>query len=77
MNHNISSFSDYSRTETAFAVIALMLMVLGLIFSFYALKEPRYMFKRLAALMHFIVGMSSSCILFYITYFALLTCDIS
>jgi len=50
---------NYSRTETAFAVIALGLMCLGFVFSFYAIKEPRYMFKRLAAGMH---GMTAVCI---------------
>lgn len=51
---------DYSRTETAFAIISLCLMLLGFVFSCYALREPRYMFKRLAALMH---GMTAVCIL--------------
>lgn len=48
----------YSRTETAFAVIGLIMMGLGHIFVFYALREPRYMFKRLAALMHLFVAVS-------------------
>ena len=52
----VVSFSDYSRTETAFAVIALLLMLIGHVFVFYSLREPRYMFKRLTALMHFMTG---------------------
>jgi len=51
---------DYSRSETAFAIISIALMLLGFVFSFYALREPRYMFKRLAALMH---CMTAVCIL--------------
>ena len=50
--------SDYSRTETAFAVIALLLMLIGHVFVFYSLREPRYMFKRLTALMHFMTGIN-------------------
>jgi uncharacterized membrane protein YtjA (UPF0391 family) len=51
---------DYSRSETAFAVIALLLMVLGIVFSIYAVREPRYMFKRLAGMLHI---MTAICIL--------------
>lgn len=51
-----STIVNYSRTETAFAVIALLLMILGLVFTFYAIKEPRYMFKRLAAAIHFLTA---------------------
>lgn len=51
-----SSLADYSRTETAFAVIALLLMLIGHVFVFYSLREPRYMFKRLTALLHFMTG---------------------
>ena len=57
---SILSVSDYSRTETAFAVIALLLMLIGHVFVFYSLREPRYMFKRLTALMHFMTGKYSS-----------------
>ncbi len=49
-------FPDYSRTETAFAVIGLLLMIGGHVFAWYSLREPRYMFKRLAAFMHLITG---------------------
>ena len=49
--------TDYSRSETAFAVISLGLMALGMIFSVYAVREPRYMFKRLAAALHIMTGM--------------------
>ena len=47
---------DYSRSETAFAIISLALMLLGAGFSLYATREPRYMFKRLAAALHFMTG---------------------
>lgn len=50
----------YSRSETAFAVISVALMALGIIFSVYAVKEPRYMFKRLAGTLHI---MTAICIL--------------
>lgn len=50
------ALADYSRTETAFAVIALLLMLIGHVFAFYSLREPRYMFKRLAAIMHLMTG---------------------
>ena len=48
--------SDYSRSETAFAVISLALMLLGAGFSVYATRQPRYMFKRLCAALHFMTG---------------------
>lgn len=47
---------NFSRTETAFAVIALLLMMMGLVFTFYAIREPRYMFKRVAAAIHIITA---------------------
>ena len=53
-------FADYSRSETAFAVISLGLMALGMIFSVYAVREPRYMFKRLAGALHIMTGMLAS-----------------
>lgn len=37
-------------------MIALLLMLIGHVFVFYSLKEPRYMFKRLSALMHVMTG---------------------
>ncbi|KAI0239847.1 hypothetical protein LSAT2_009453 [Lamellibrachia satsuma] len=43
---------NYRRSQTAFAVIALVLMLLSHTFAIYAIREPRYMFKRLAAMMH-------------------------
>jgi hypothetical protein len=40
-----------------FAIISLLLMVLGLGFSAYTFKETRYMYKRLAGAILFLAGL--------------------
>ncbi|XP_071107918.1 voltage-dependent calcium channel gamma-1 subunit-like isoform X1 [Haliotis cracherodii] len=51
---------DYTRTAIAFTIIALILMVIGHMFAVYTLKRPRYIIKRLTALLHL---MTAACIL--------------
>lgn len=51
---------DYVRTGSAFAIISLLIMMLGHIFAFYTLRRPRYIVKRLTSLMHF---MTAACVL--------------
>ena len=48
--------SDYMRTGSAFGIISLLVMFLGHLFAVYTLKRPRYVIKRLTALMHFMTG---------------------
>lgn len=51
---------DYVRTGSAFAIISLLIMMLGHIFAFYTLRRPRYIVKRLTSLMHFMTGRKSN-----------------
>lgn len=51
---------DYVRTGSAFAIISLLIMMLGHIFAFYTLRRPRYIVKRLTSLMHFMTGMEKN-----------------
>lgn len=51
---------DYMRTGTAFGIIALTVMLIGHMFALYALRRPRYIVKRLTALIHF---MTAACVL--------------
>lgn len=51
---------DYMRTGTAFGIIAITVMLIGHMFAFYALRRPRYIVKRLTALIHF---MTAACVL--------------
>jgi hypothetical protein len=44
------------RTGTAFGIIAITVMLIGHMFAFYALRRPRYIVKRLTALIHFMTG---------------------
>ncbi|OWF56523.1 epithelial membrane protein 1-like [Mizuhopecten yessoensis] len=53
-------YLDYMRTGSAFGIIALLVMVLGHIFAIYTLRRPRYILKRLTALMHL---MTAACVL--------------
>lgn len=47
---------DYTRTQTAFSLITLILMCMGIGFSVYTFREHRYMFKRLAGGVHFLTA---------------------
>ncbi|XP_076458419.1 voltage-dependent calcium channel gamma-1 subunit-like isoform X2 [Babylonia areolata] len=60
-NHNFDQqHLDYTRTAISFTIIALVLVVIGHCFAFYTLRRPRYIIKRLTALLHF---MTAACIL--------------
>ncbi|ELT88457.1 hypothetical protein CAPTEDRAFT_155151 [Capitella teleta] len=47
---------DFSRSETAFAIIALLLALLANVFAVYSMQQYRYMFKRLAAMLYLITA---------------------
>ena len=44
------------RTGTAFGIIAVTIMLISHMFAFYAIRRPRYIVKRLTALIHFMTG---------------------
>ena len=50
------TFSDYMRTGCAFSIITLILMFIGHGFAIYTIKRPRYIIKRLTALLHLMTG---------------------
>ncbi|KAL3876872.1 hypothetical protein ACJMK2_034654 [Sinanodonta woodiana] len=51
---------DYMRTGCAFSIIGLFLMALVHLFAFYTIRRPRYIVKRLTALLHI---MTAACVI--------------
>lgn len=52
------SIVDYMRTGSAFGIIALIVMVIGHMFAIYTIRRPRYVLKRLTALIHLMTGIT-------------------
>lgn len=61
--YDFLDFVDLVRTQASFACICLLIMTMAFVFSMYTFLNPRYMFKRLAAGVHFISGFMSTQIL--------------
>jgi len=58
--------TDYRRSAGAMAVVAIVLSPLSIGFGVYAIKQARYMFKRVAGSMLLINGACIFLMLFYI-----------